>query len=135
MPVQLSWYLEHHVIQIINSGTITDQDMLDADQPIIDYFNESNVPLVHLIVDNSNASYTPSVKAVTKAKFPKHAKCGWVLLVGPANSFMRFVNAVVSNVFKTRNRMFETFDEALDFLNDMDSSLPPLRDREQSTTG
>lgn len=135
MPVQLSWYIEHRVIQIINSGEISDQDMLDSDQPIIDYFNESNVPLVHLIVDNSNARYTPSVKSVTMAKFPKHAKCGWVLLVGPANSFMRFVNAVVSNIFKTRNRMFETFDEALDFLNDMDGSLPPLRDRELTRTG
>lgn len=128
MSVDLSWYLENRVIQIVNHGDISDQDMLDSDQPIIDYMNQSQAPLVHLIVDNSKASYTPSVKTVTQAKFPKHPQCGWIILVGPANTLMRFANAVVTNLFKTRNRMFDTFDEALDFLNEMDSTLPPLRD-------
>ncbi len=127
MPVELSWYLENRVIQVINSGKITDDDMLDNDQPIINYLNQSSFPLVHMIVDNTKAVYTPSAKMITKAKFPRHPQCGWIILVGPTNTFMRFVNVVVTNVFKTRNRMFDSFDEALTFLNEIDSSLPPLR--------
>ncbi len=128
MAVQLSWHLENRVLLVANSGAISDQDMLDVDQPIIDHMNQSNVPLVHLIVDNSDATYNPSIKTVSQAKFPKHPQCGWVLLVGPTSTFTRFVNAVVTNVFKTRNRMFDTRNEALDFLNEVDSALPPLRD-------
>lgn len=60
MPVELSWYLENRVIQVINSGKITDDDMLDNDQPIINYLNQSSFPLVHMIVDNTKAVYTPS---------------------------------------------------------------------------
>lgn len=128
MPVNLSWYIENRVIQIINEGQISDDDMLRIDQPIIDLMNASSFPLVHMIVDNSKATYTPSVKTITQAKFPRHTKCGWVVLVGPANSFMKFVNAVVTNVFKTRNRMFDTFEEAVAFLNEVDSTLPALSD-------
>ena len=128
MSSQLTWYLENRVILVANEGMISDQDMLSVDQPIADYMNQSKAPLVHLIVDNTSAIYAPSVKTVTQAKFPKHPQCGWVLLVGPTNTFTRFVNAVVTNVFKTRNRMFNTRAEALDFLNEVDSTLPPLRD-------
>lgn len=135
MPVQLSWLLENHVILVRNEGNITDQDMLDSDQPINNYMSQSKAPLVHLIVDNTKAVYTPSVKAVTQATFPKHPQCGWIILVGSTNTFTRFVNAVVSNIFKTRNRMFDTFDEALDFLNQVDSTLPALRDGTISKVG
>jgi hypothetical protein len=38
------------------------------------------------------------------------------------------VIAVACNFFKVRQRNFDTMDEALDFLNEIDSTLPALSD-------
>lgn len=128
MAVQLSWQLENRVLLVANSGAISDQDMLDVDQPI-DRMNQSNVPLVHLIVDNSDATYNPSIKTVSQAKFPKHPQCGWVLLVGPTSTFTRFVNAVVTNVLRREiGCLIRVMKHSTFSLNEVDSALPPLRD-------
>jgi hypothetical protein len=131
MPMQLSWYLENRVMLLVNHGDSSDQDVFDIDQPIIDYLNQSQAPLVHLIIDNIGAKYIPSVKAVTSVKWPKHPQYGWTILVGLTNPFQRFVNVVATNFFKARQRMFDTMDEALDFLNEVDSTLPALRDSQK----
>jgi hypothetical protein len=128
MSIQLSWYLENHVMLLVSHGESSDQDMFEVDQPIIDYLTQSQAPLVHLIINNLESSFTPSAKALPRLKFPKHPRCGWVILVGPTNTFQRFVGAVATGLFKARQRMFDTMDEALVFLNDMDSTLPPPRD-------
>jgi hypothetical protein len=130
MPIQLSWYLENHVMLLNNEGDSADQDVLKVDQPILDYLNQSQAPLVHLIIDNTRAKYIPSVKAITAVKWPKHPQYGWTILVGLTNPFQRFVNVVATNFFKARQRMFDTMDEALDFLNEVDSTLPALRSKQ-----
>jgi hypothetical protein len=128
MPIQISWYLENRVILLVNHGESSDQDVFAVDQPMIDYLNQNQAPLVHLIIDNTGAKYIPSVKAVTAVKWPKHPQYGWTILVGLTNPFQRFVNVVATNFFKARQRMFDTMDEALNFLNEVDSTLPALRD-------
>src|SRR5689334_10087471 len=134
MPIQLSWYLENHVILHVNQGDISDQEILDVDQPISGFLERSHAPLVHLILDNRSATTTPSIKAISQLKYPKHPRFCWLIVVGPTNTFVRFVNAVTTNLFKSRNRMFDTMDEALDFLNEVDSTLPALRDSKKKAS-
>jgi len=128
MPHQVNWYLENRVIFLSSYGEITDQDLLGVDQPIIDYMNHSDATLVHLIVDAANMTTPPSFKVVSQLKWPKHPQYGWAIIIGLKNPIQRFFVAVATNVFKTRQRMFNTLDEALDFLNEIDSTLPVLRD-------
>ena len=127
MSSQSSWYIENCIILVANEGTTTDQELFNVDQQIVNYMNQATAPLVHVIVDNRKLTVLPSVKAFTQLTFPKHSQCGWVLVVGPANTLIRFINLIVTNVSQTRNRMFNTLDEALDFLNEIDSTLPALR--------
>jgi hypothetical protein len=117
-----------------SQGDSSDQDLLDIDQQVINYLNQSDAPLVHFIMDQRNAPPVPSskvaaqIKVATQLKWPKHPKYGWAIMVGPTNSLQRFIIAVATNFFKVRQRTFITMDEGLDFLNDIDSSLPALRD-------
>ncbi len=67
------------------------------------------------------------MKSVTQVKWPKHPRYGWTLVVGSTNPFQRFVVAIANNFFKGRQRNFDTREEALDFLNEVDSTLPTLR--------
>jgi len=128
MSSQLNWLLENRVILTFNQGIVTDQDMFDNDEPVTAYMNQCSAPLVHMIVDHRKGIGTPSSKAMAQLNWPKHPKMGWIILVGMANPFQKFVVAVTSNFFKTRMRMLNTMDEALDFLNQVDSTLPSLRD-------
>src|SRR5690242_8209805 len=133
MPIQLSWYLENRVILLSNHGEIKDQDLFDIDEPIIDYMNQCDAPLVHLIVDNRDGFNQPSAKSVTQVKFPKHPKMGWLIMVGVDNPIQKFVVAVGASFFKTRVRIFKTMDEAANFLNEVDSTLPALRDNNKAS--
>ncbi len=128
MPFQLSWYAKNQVILIIDEGQTTDQDMLNIDPQVIDYLNQCKTPLVHVIIDKRKSNYTPPVKVLTALQWPKHPQYGWTILVGLSNPFERFVNVVATTFFKARQRMFDTMDEALAFLNEVDSTLPNLRD-------
>jgi hypothetical protein len=48
-------------------------------------------------------------------------------VVGVQNKVLIFINLLAANLFRTRQRFLPTLDEALDFLNEADSTLPPLR--------
>lgn len=130
MSLHLSWYLENRVILVVSKGKSLnqDQDMFDIDQAIVDYINQSDAPLVHLITDFRDGSFSPSMKAVGKLQSSKHPRIGWAIVIGQMNSLQRFSLAMAISFFKLRNRMVDTLEEALDFLNYVDSTLPPLRD-------
>jgi hypothetical protein len=129
MPSQLSWYLENRVMQIVNHGDVADQDLFDIDESVIQYIDQSSAPLVHLIVDHRNGNNAPSAKGLTQLNWPKNPRLGWTILIGLKNPFQRFVTVVAANFFKIRLRLVNTMDEALDFLNEVDSTLPALRDK------
>ena len=141
MSHQLSWYLENRVLLLTSEGESSDQDLLDIDQSVINCLEQSTAPLVHLIMDRTNAPPVTSskvaaqIKLASQLKWPKHPKYGWAIMVGPTNSLQRFIVAVATNFFKVRQRMFNTMDESLDFLNDIDSSLPSLRDTRLNKAG
>ena len=78
-------------------------------------------------MDRKETDHIPSAKSAMMVKWPKHPRYGWTLVVGTSNPFQRFVVAIANNFFKGRQRNFDTFDGALDFLNEVDSTLPPLR--------
>lgn len=129
MSSQVSWLLEQRVILTYNEGVVSDQDMYDNEGLILDYLNQCSVPLVHMVVDHRKGIGSPSSKTLAQLSWANSPKLGWLILVGMANPFQKFVVTVASNVFKTRMRMLNTMDEALDFLNQVDSTLPALRDQ------
>lgn len=132
MPVKLSWYLENRVMMVVAEGEYTDDELINLDAQVIKYLDQSNVPLVHMIMDRQGTTHIPSMKSVTMVKWPKHPRYGWTLVVGSTNPFQRFVVALANNFFKGRQRNFDSREEALDFLNEVDSTLPPLRTIKQN---
>src|SRR5262249_44343349 len=128
MPVKLSWYVENRVMMVAAQGDYTDEELIALDDQVIKYLDQSTAPLVHMVMDRQETTHIPSIKSVTMVKWPKHPRYGWTLVVGSTNPFQRFVVALANNFFKGRQRNFDSLDEALDFLNHVDSTLPPLRD-------
>ena len=133
MPVQLSWHLENRVMLVVAEGDYTDDELINLDGQVIKYLDQSTAPLVHMIMDRQGTDHVPSMKSVTKVKWPKHPRYGWTLVVGSTNPFQRFVVAVANNFFKGRQRNFDSREDAFDFLNLVDSTLPPLREVNKKT--
>src|SRR5690242_9872525 len=126
MPVKLSWILENRVMMVVAEGDYSDEELIGLDGQIIKYLDQSTAPLVHMVMDRHGADHTPSIKSITQVKWPKHPRYGWTLVVGSTNSLQRFVVALANNFFKGRQRNFDSVPAALDFLNEVDTSLPPL---------
>ncbi len=126
MPLHLSWYLENRILLVVNEGESNDDDMFELDRLTIEQLNRSDAAQVHMIIDTSKYKFVPSAKAVTQVEFAKHPRMGWTVLIGSTNAFERFVFVVGANFFKTRSKMLTSIDEALQFLNKIDTSLPPL---------
>ena len=128
MPLHLSWYLENRVLLVVNEGESTDQDMFELDKQTLEYFDQSDAPQIHMIIDTTKDKFAPSAKAVTQVKFAKHPRMGWTVLIGATNAFERFIFVIGSNFFNMRSKMLTNRDEALRFLNKIDITLPPLSD-------
>ncbi len=135
MPVKLSWFLENRVMMIAAEGEYTDEELIGLDGQVIQYLDQSPMPLVHMIMDRQQTNHIPSIKSATMVKWPKHPRYGWTLVIGSSNPFQRFVVALANNLFKGRQRNFDSLDEALDFLNLVDSTLPPLRAIKNKSAG
>ena len=133
MTLQLSWYLENRVILLTIHGENSEKELFDVDRLVINYLNQSSAPLVHCILDQTNAIVLPTFKAAalimttTKLKWPNHPQYGWAIIIGQTHPLLRFVTAVATSFFKIRQRGFRSMDEGLDFLNAIDSTLPMLR--------
>ena len=127
MSLKLSWYLENRVMMIVAQGDYTDTELINLDDHVIKYLDQSSAPLVHMIMDRQETDHIPSPKSAMMVKWPRHPRYGWTLVVGTSNAFQRFVVAIANNFFKGRQRNFDTLDQALDFLNEVDSTLPSLR--------
>jgi hypothetical protein len=125
MPLQVSWIVENRIIHISSDGEVGDQDLLNIDPIMVDYINQSEAPLVHIILTGS-ASIPVGFKTVKSLEWPQHARFGWTVLVGLTNPLFRMIAAAGASLFKTRLRNVDTLEEALVFLQEVDSTLPSL---------
>jgi hypothetical protein len=56
----------------------------------------------------------------------RHPKLGWVVVVEQGNKITQFLTTIMAGVFKAQLRYFATFEEAIAFLQQVDSTLPDL---------
>src|SRR5262245_25915737 len=126
MPIQMQWYCEGLVMYVEISGDITTADMIAYSNTLKQLVDSSDAPLVHMITDVSGITSHPSLREIMKyTKMP--ARLGWSLVIGMnTNAIVRFIAQAVSSALRLRYRELTSLDQALDFLQKMDSTLPDL---------
>jgi hypothetical protein len=91
-------------------------------------FNQSNAGLVHVILDASELEGIPSFKVMRRFESLKHPKFGWMLPFGThINPIVNMLGTITLQLFKIRMRQCKTLDEALAFLQYVDTTLPDLK--------
>jgi hypothetical protein len=126
MPYDISWLVEKQVINLILDGEMTVETIDEMSKAIIEYLDSSDKPLVHLLIDDSNArSSIRHIKSVTEVgKSLSHPRFGWLIIYGSTNKTYQFMAYMISQVTKIRHRRFGTLDEAIQFLQTVDVTLP-----------
>lgn len=127
MPVEVRWYCDGLVLYARLNGKITGSDLVDYSTTIQRFMATSDAPLVHLLVDISGVQAYPPLRDIMKSvRMP--AQTGWSLVMGVASNVMlNFMTQVVTSALQLRFRKADTLDEALDFLQKVDSTLPDLQ--------
>ncbi len=126
MKYQISWYVEGRVVlsEHLQAATLEDVARMDAEYLVL--LEQSDAPLVHFIFDMSQQDSVPDLKTMSSMQFTKHPRFGWSLVVGHLNPITRFLVSTVAQINKARFRSFTHREDALRFLQEMDSSLPDL---------
>lgn len=125
MPHKVEWYIENQIIFTRFWGETTLREVLEHGDELDAYFDQSDRPLVHLITDASQV--TKGITLKDAAQLAKeghlHPKSGWSIMVGQKDMLVKFATNVARQLFKMRQRTFDTNEEALAFLKEIDVTI------------
>ena len=128
MAYETKWLLPGRVIYMANRGAITVEELQDESLRLIELLEEGEGPLVHLLTDVTELGEFPiSVGVLNRASIDalRHPKMGWLLVITD-NRMLKYLGSMVTGLSGVRYRAFTSVDEALAFLNEVDSTLPDL---------
>jgi proteasome lid subunit RPN8/RPN11 len=127
MSAGVTWLIEHKLLLVNTWGKVNVDELSAMDSRISDMLDNSQEPLVHGIHDHTRAESIPSAKDLMQVKAGKHPRVGWLIIVGLDNKLMKFFVSATGQVLNIRLRFMDTVEEALTFLQDIDSTLPDLK--------
>lgn len=130
MPYTVDWMVEGRVVLDRLSGEVTMDDIAQTSERITDLMRQGKPPMVHLIVELTAVEKLPMGIHIGKInQYMMHTKepnLGWSLVV-TKSIFLRFLASVATQVARGRYRAFDTFEEAVAFLADVDATLPEFQ--------
>ncbi len=123
----IKWLVEYHVVSTKIYAWDAEglaEDILQVTQMV----NQSDLPLVHSVWDFRDLeTYPTNLNDIRKAVQPlfTHEQCGWVITI-IQNQMIGFLAQAGSSMYGVRYRSFKTMEEAKQFLQKQDPTLPPL---------
>jgi hypothetical protein len=125
MPISVEWRLEKHIIDTRLTGIVTTEELLQAATRTVALVKEG-APLVHDLIDMRAMTNFPTRLNELAQLTPllKEGRSGWLLIV-TEQPMARFIASTLSQVAMLRLRLFATPEDALAFIYDMDTTLPP----------
>jgi hypothetical protein len=126
MPYHIGWFIEGRIAYVHMEGVSTPEEAHSFDQEIKKFLDSAQAPLLHMIFDTGGVTHLPNIKTLSRFTWPRHPANGWVASFPKSNQFINLITSIVAQVFKARYRQFDSFEEALAFLQHVDSTLPNL---------
>ncbi len=125
MPYEISWLVDKRVIYTRMYGYVTGEDLRNNNADMQAFVQDSEL-LLHTITDATETTGTDmGLRDLQNTQFTSVENLGWGIYISPSK-MNRFFAGIITQLNKKRGRQFETLDEALKFLNEMDNTLPPL---------
>lgn len=129
MPYHVEWLVEKRVLLSRYLGEVTIEDARGQVREGNALLSQG-IPLTHSIIDMTQVDKLPSLQLASEFMSTDLSevrdKLGWTIVV-TNNKFLKFASALFVPMFKVRQRFCGSLDEALAFLQEEDSTLPPLK--------
>jgi hypothetical protein len=129
------WHVDGQVLVVEFIGVITLEDVKESNQRISELIDSgTRESMVHLIADARQR--TEIHKELRSLKNFKEAssssdEMGWLIVVDPnPDVVLRFVVNALSQLTSQRFRVFTSFEDATDFLYEMDPTLVAPKEEE-----
>ena len=138
MPIETEWFLEKRVLFLNYSGELTLDEVISSSETIRACIDQTEGQLLHCIGDLGGVTKVPmNLKSLSDAAQAalSHPQFGWMLVYNIDNPVVRFLGDMTTRVFQVRYRVLNTQGEALDFLNSVDATLPPLKPLVKAVNG
>lgn len=126
MGTKVSWYIKDRVVLSYFWGQVTSEDVEYVMNQTTEHI-ESGIKPVHSIVHGLEVTNYPMnlPQVLQMTSVLKNSDFGWFIMITD-DRMARFMSSVVSQVTKLKFRSIPTTEETIEFLRDMDSSLPEL---------
>ncbi len=128
MPFEVSWYIERRVVSTVLTGNLSLQDAEAASLLTSEYIIKGKPPLVHLIADTTHLEKFPTNLSLINGEASHHLRnplLGWTIVISSSTA-TRFVSSIMTQVARVRFRMFATWEQSINFLEEQDTSLQGL---------
>lgn len=129
MNYEVSWLLKGRIVLHRTLAPPSADDIAQMDADFLACLDQAEASLLHFIFDMTTQDKVPDLKSMSSMAFTDHPTMGWAIVVGSVNPVTKFLVSTVSQINKVRFRMFTSRAEALEFLQEVDDTLPPLRDQ------
>ncbi len=141
MTVEISWFLKGRVLY--TPGTTVREEMSERNGLILELIeSEGKSPLVHTLIDHTNRYnadelvrqpkrlnyYAELGYEEVRQRLHTHPMFGWVISVATPNVALKLAGTVASQQRNYRWHSTATLEEALDFLQERDVTLPDLHE-------
>jgi len=126
MGFRLSWLVEGRVIEGAVVGGIQPGDQPAFDREMNRMLDAGTGEFVHYVTDASNMDKPASFNDLRKMTFPRHPRYGRTIVVGNRDPIQRMISTIAAGVFNIQVRQVDTMDAALEFLQQVDVTLPDL---------
>lgn len=128
MAAEFSWIVQGRVLYGWMSGKLSLDQIVLASETVAKHLDEAEAPLVHLLYHMEELSPSGNLKELREGSRPvmEHPRLGWMVVYGIDSKFMEFMLSTLMKMFRNRIRFVSSYQEGIDFLQDVDATLPEL---------
>lgn len=126
MPWRIVHLVKGHLGLTPLWGQFTQEELKQYDETALDAISRGQHPLMHNIYDCSGLDSLPPLMEMSKLQVGQHPRVGWIIFVGIRSDLLKFVLSMTTQMFGHRLRFMKSHAEALQFLQQVDSTLPDL---------
>ena len=125
MPWEISWLVEKRITYTRMYGFVTGEE-LDTQKVELEKYIQESEHLLHMISDATGTTGTNmGLRDLQKTQFADAPNLGWAVYISP-KKMDRFFASVITQLMKKRSREFATLQEGIQFLQEVDETLPSI---------
>jgi hypothetical protein len=139
MAAEIWWYVTGRILY--SPGSTLKEDIAQRNAMALELIEtEGQPPMVHTLIDHTKRYSAEELQTLprqvqyyifsdgneVREKLIRHPMLGWVLSINTPTTALKMAGSVISQQDNYRWRHFDTLDEALDFLEQIDTTLGKL---------